>query len=212
MNRLSVMTASWLFIVPVSSMAIDTIGTTYPIKEVSLLESILNKLKGMEVSGELARRQDDMKRIALNRIEHPRGQIIPKAARNQTHYYDPSIVVTHDMYLPSGQLMHAAGTKVNPLVIKSFSKRMIFIDATDKSQVIWAKAQYEKSGWRDKVILVNGSYMDVMKDWGHRVYFDQLTGMDGGHRETLVMKFGIKAVPSLVYQQGEKLRIDEVKL
>jgi hypothetical protein len=36
--------------------------------------------------------------------------------------------------------------------------------------------------------------------------------MDGGHRETLVMKFGIKAVPSLVYQQGDKLRIDEVKL
>jgi conjugal transfer pilus assembly protein TraW len=206
------MTASWLFIVPVSAMAIDTIGTTYPIKEVSLLETILNKLKGMEVSGELARRQDDMKRIALNRIENPRGQIIPKAARNQTHYYDPSIVVTQDMYLPSGQLMHAAGTKVNPLAIKSFSKRMIFIDATDKSQVSWAKAQYEKSGWRDKVILVNGSYMDVMKDWGHRVYFDQVTGMDGGHRETLVMKFGIKAVPSLVYQQGDKLRIDEVKL
>ncbi|MCI4411710.1 MAG: hypothetical protein JHC38_08565, partial [Thiotrichales bacterium] len=191
-----------MFTPMVAFSSVETIGTIYPIKEQSLLEAILSKLNGMEKSGELAKRQDDMKRIALERIEHPRGQTIPKATKSATHYYDPSIVVTQDMYLPSGQLMHAAGTKVNPLAIKSFSKRMIFIDATDKSQVAWAKKQYEQSGWRDKVILVNGSYMDVMKDWGHRVYFDQVTGMDGGHRETLVMKFGIKAVPSLVYQEG----------
>lgn len=190
----------------------DVIGNIYPIQEVSLIDTIINKLTNMEKSGELAKKQEEMKEIAIDRIENPRGVDLPRAFEDKTHYFDPSITVTKDIYLPDGRLLHAAGTKVNPLTIKTFTKRIIFIDATDEDQLFWAKQKYQQSGWRDKVILVKGSYMDVMKKWNKRVYFDQIAGMDGGHRETLVDKFGIKALPSIVYQQGDKLRIDEVKL
>ncbi|MCH9742153.1 MAG: type-F conjugative transfer system protein TraW [Proteobacteria bacterium] len=190
----------------------EVIGNIYQIQEVSLIDTILNKLTNMEKSGELAKKQEEMKEIAIDRIEHPMGVDLPRAFEDNKHYFDPSIVVTKDIYLPDGRLLHAAGTKVNPLTIKTFTKRIVFIDATDEDQLAWAKKQYEKSGWRDKIILVKGSYMDVMKKWNKRVYFDQIASMDGGKRETLVEKFGIKALPSVVYQEGDKLRIDEVKL
>lgn len=204
-----------LSLIFISSAAVandDVIGTTYPIAEKSLLEEILNKLKDMESTGELSKKQEEMKQAAIDSINNPRGTKLPRASSNATHYFDPSITVDKDIPLPDGRILHKAGTTVNPLMIKSFTKRMIFIDGNDKKQVDWAVKQYELSGWRDKLILVDGSYMDLMKRLnGKRVYFDQLGGKLGS-RETLAKRFGIKAVPSMVYQEGNKLRIDEVKL
>lgn len=195
-----------------AALASDIIGKTYLIKEASLLDVMLNKLKHMQSTGEMNQLQDAFKAKALNRIENPVGIQLPKAVHNVKRYFDPSIVVTKDMLLPDGQILHKAGTRVNPLAIRPLTKRMIFIDATDQQQLVWAKKQYQQSGWRDKVILVNGSYLDVMKDWGKRVYFDQQAKMDGGGRKTLVQHFGIKAVPSLVSQEGNQLKIEEIKL
>lgn len=191
--------------------AVDVIGPVYPIKEPSLLDSILSKLKQMEQTGQIQQIQQQWQNMARDRVLNPQGTSLPKVNANSQRFYDPSITVNRDIYLPDGQLLHKAGTVVNPLTIKSFSKRMIFIDATVQSQVNWAKNQYEQSGWRDKVILVKGSYVDVMKAWKHPVYFDQLGGTLG-QRETLVQRFGIQAVPSMVYQSGDKLIIEEVKL
>lgn len=195
-----------------ATQASDVIGKTYPIKEVSLLDVMLNKLKQMQSTGEMSQLQEAFKAKALDRIENPIGIQLPKAVHYVKRYFDPSIVVTKDMMLPDGQLLHKAGTRVNPLAIRPLTKRMIFVDATDKQQLVWAKKQYEQSGWRDKVILVNGSYLDVMKDWGKRVYFDQQAKMDGGGRKTLVQHFGIRAVPSVVSQEGNQLKIEEIKI
>lgn len=191
----------------------DVIGTTYPVAEKSLLEEIMGKLKAMEASGEIAARQEDMKKIAIESINNPKGTRIKATKDAQTHYFDPSIRVDKDIMLPDGRVLHKAGTVVNPLTIKSFSKRMIFIDGKDPKQVAWGKKQFESSGWRDKLILVDGSYMDIMRDLkGKQVYFDQVKGMGGAERETLAKKFGIKSVPSVVYQQGNLLRIDAIRL
>ena len=55
-----------------------------------------------------------------------------------------------------------------------------------------------------KPVLTGGSYLDLMKRWNKPVFYDQ----DG----TLVRKFGIAAVPAIVSQEGQRLRIDEVPL
>ena len=55
---------------------------------------------------------------------------------------------------------------------------------------------------RAKPILVGGSYMDLMRSWKLRLYYDQ--------EGVLVRKFGITAVPAIVSQEGQRLRIDEV--
>lgn len=191
--------------------AVDVIGPVYPIKEHSLLDSMLSKLQQMEQTGQIAQMQQQWQKLARDRVMSPKGISLPKAIENSRRFYDPSITVNQNIYLPDGQLLHKAGTVVNPLTIKSFTKRMIFIDANVQSQVAWAKKQYEQSGWRDKVILVNGSYVQLMKDWKHPVYFDQL-GDRMGTRETLVQRFGIRAVPSVISQEGNQLKIEEIKL
>ncbi len=200
-----------LLVVNRFAWAVDVIGPVYPVKEVSLLDVMMNKLKYMEQTGQIEAMQEQWKTIAQDRVLNPKGVALPRAIESTKRLYDPSITVNRDIYLPDGQLMHKAGTIVNPLSVKSFTKRMLFIDATDKQQLAWAKKQYESSGWRDKVILVNGSYVDVMKEWKHPVYFDQLGGQLG-KRETLVSRFGVRTVPTMIYQSGSQLMIEEVKL
>ena len=57
---------------------------------------------------------------------------------------------------------------------------------------------------RIKPILVGGSYLDLMKAWRVRVYFDQ--------HGALTRQLGIAQVPAIVSQEGLRLRIDEVVL
>lgn len=195
-----------------AGMSEQVIGPTYPIQEESLLKVIMSRLSHMEKTGEIKKMQDEWKKTAINTINHPEGVNLPEATIFKTHYYDPSIELTHDVVLPNGQTLYKKGTKVNPLSIRGLTKRYIFIDGSDPDQVEFAKSLYQNSGWRDRVILVKGSYMDLMKSWHHRVYFDQLGQLDdGGHpKQTLVDTFQIDAVPSVLFQNGLYLQIDAV--
>jgi conjugal transfer pilus assembly protein TraW len=55
---------------------------------------------------------------------------------------------------------------------------------------------------RLKPILVGGSYLDLMKTWRTPVYYDQ--------QGVLTRRLGIKQVPAIVSQEGQRLRIDEL--
>ena len=70
------------------------------------------------------------------------------------------------------------------------------------AQIEHARELIDRYQGKVKPILVGGSYLDLMKRWNKQVFYDQ----DG----TLVRKFGITAVPAIVSQEGQRLRIDEV--
>lgn len=202
-----------------SGIAKEPIGTVYEVQENDLLEVIMAKLQHMEATGQMAEMEAEFKENVMRTIKTPPGVDLPRALKTKTKHYDPSFTVKESIFLPDGRLLHPAGTVINPLTVRSMTKRMIFIDQRDAEQVAWAKKKYEESGWRDKVILVNGSYQDLMKEWKKPVYYDQLgvgqaskeiPGM--ATRETMVRKFNIESLPAIIYQTGITLRIDEVAI
>lgn len=195
------------------------IGTVYEINEVSLLQVIMNRLHHLKDTGEMDQMQEEFKNRVLNTIQNPPGVTLPRATELVSRYFDPSITFNQDVLLPDGQVLHPAGTSINPLKIRSLTKRLIFIDQRDQDQVGWAYQKYQESLWRDKVILVAGSYVELTKQWKKPVYFDQLgvgasaQDMPGEiKRETMVKRFGISSLPAIVYQEGMYLRIDEVPM
>lgn len=206
----------WIAIIlsPSSQASIDPpIGNVYKIEERSLLDVIFEKLGGLEKSGEIKRVQSEMKKKAINSLEHPKGIDLPRANKVSTHYFDPSYTVKKDIYLQDGTILHKKGKVVNPLDIISLSKDIIFIDGSDEEQLDWAKDKFAKSGWMDKIILVKGSYREIMKKWKKRVYFDQLGVANLPNKKiTLVQQFGIKELPSIVSQEGKLLKIETVVL
>ncbi len=82
-----------------------------------------------------------------------------------------------------------------------FKSTLLFIDATDESQLEWALKQEEKN---KKIILVKGDVIALMQTHGVRFYLDQ--------EGTLIKRLGIQQVPAKVSGDEHGLKVHEVKL
>ena len=114
------------------------------------------------------------------------------------------MVANEDILGPDGVMIVKKGTRLNPLDTAVFRQWFVFIDARDAQQVRKAEDLLRQANGNAKIILTGGSFIDLQKRLQMPVYFDQLG--------TLVKRFGIQQVPAVVYQEGKRLRIDELKL
>lgn len=182
---------------------LGVIGPVYSIVEKDLLAFIETRLRAKEASGELAAIRREATGRVQRAVEQPQPVIgVGKAAKSRTYYFDPSVVVPSAITDASGRILIPAGTAVNPLDTVTLSKRLIFFDARDARQVRAARAVIEAHRGQVKSILTGGSYLELMRQWKLRVYYDQ--------QGALVRQLGIRAVPALVSQEGKRLRIDEL--
>ena len=143
-----------------------------------------------------------MVRAKVRRPEPVLG--ITKAIKQKEFYYDPTFVLEEEVHDHDGKIIHPKGTKINPLDKTSFSNVLIFIDGDDVTQVEYALQQYHSLNNKAKIILTSGSPIELQRKNKIWIYFDQ-AGM-------LTTKLGIKHVPSIVTQDGLKLKITEVAL
>lgn len=185
--------------------SLGTIGPTYPIAEKSLLEVIMARLRAKDASGELRRHEQEARERAAYAVNNPTPvDGLRRAQSARTFYFDPSFTLQSNVIDSEGAVLFPAGTRKNPLEVVSLSKHLLFFDARDPGQVARARELIEHYQGKVKPILVGGSYLDLMKRWNRPVFYDQ--------EGTLVRKFGIAAVPAIVSQEGQRLRIDEVPL
>lgn len=130
---------------------------------------------------------------------------ITKTQRAKVHYYNPEITLTKDIVDQTGKVLYKKGTNVNPLEHQTFTRQLLFIDGDDKKQVEFAIAKHHQIGDDLKIILTNGSPMELMKKFQTvRFYFDQ--------ESHLTKTFGIKTVPTLVKKDGNLMRVEAIVL
>ena len=189
------------------------IGQTFPITEESFIAMLKKRLDSVDIEKE----QEKVQARAKEQIENPLPVSgITEATKDREFYFDPSYTLDKDVVLPYGKILHKAGTKVNPLEHMDLNRRLFFLDGRKPKQVVWLKeqldtkvlAQEQKEQVEDRIILVGGSVFKLKEILGQdhedKVYFDQVG--------ELTKKFGIKAVPALVEQEGLVLKIKEIKL
>jgi conjugal transfer pilus assembly protein TraW len=187
-----------------AALGLGVIGPTYAISEPDLLVELQSKLWEKARSGELQQLERSARARVVASIQTPPS--VPGLARSdhaRTFYFDPSVTIGEPIVDAQGQVLVAAGTRTNPLDIVSLSQRLLFFDGRDPDQVRQARALVERYGGKVKPILTAGSYLDLMRRWRFRVYFDQ--------QGALVHKLGIAQVPALVSQEGKRLRVDELE-
>ena len=183
---------------------LGVIGPVYAIAEPSLIEVIQAKLREMQANGDLARLQRESQARIRREVEQPSPVAgITKATRARTFHFDPSIEVPHPILDADGRVIVAPGTRINPLDTVSLSRALLFIDARDTAQLAQAQRLLSERKGQMKLILTGGSYLDLMRRWKLSVFYDQQ-----GH---LTTQLGIRHVPALVTQDGNRLRIDELQ-
>jgi conjugal transfer pilus assembly protein TraW len=176
-------------------------GAVFPVIERDLLEQIHTRLAQMEKSGETARLNDELKRRTIARVNRPDPVAgIVRASEGRRWQFDPTITLAADIRGAKGELIHAAGTRVNPLDSVQLRADLLFLDGDDPDQLAWALKQDVNA----KLILVKGAPLELMKARQRRFYFDQ-----GGK---LTERFGIRSVPARVRQRGRLLEISEIAL
>lgn len=204
MKRILVVTL--LALVPTAqALDLGVIGPTYGIQEPHLLADIQRRLREKEQSGELLRLMEEARARGIASVRSPAPVSgLSVAPRARTYFVDPTFTLERNVVDGQGRLMFAAGTRKNPLAIVSLSKRLLFFDARDPRQVSHAFRMVSAHGGRVKPILTGGSYLDLMKAWRTPVYYDQ--------QGILTRRLGLRHVPSIVSQEGQLLRVDEVVL
>ena len=177
------------------------LGQTWPVEEPDLLASIEGRLDTLQANGGIERMQREMVAKAERRVRRPeRVGGLGSAEKPRRWSFDPSIVVENDIRDQKGNLVAAAGARVNPLAFVQLKQDIVFVDGDDEAQVAWAVDGWTAS--KAKIVFVSGSPFDRMKDHKRRFFFDQ--------RGELVRKFGIQHVPAVVRGRGEVLDIEEV--
>lgn len=179
-------------------------GQIYKIIEEDPVLQIERKLAAMEGSGELEEHKQILKKKTKEKLSRPtRVKGISKATEDRVFYHNPTITLKEDIKDHEGNTIHKAG-KINPLDTVPMRIGLLFIDGDDKEQIKYAISQDKKYPGAANITLINGSPIALEKEYNIPIYFDQMG--------ILSQKFGITKVPSIVSQEGNKIKIQEIKL
>jgi conjugal transfer pilus assembly protein TraW len=190
----------------VKAESLGVIGPTYKIQEEDLMVVMQRLGKEYESSGQMERDHQAAIEQVRKTIENPPAlEGITNTETPRSFFYDPTYVVPKNIVDHKGNVIYPAGYTFNPLDIRPLTKQWLFFDARDERQVDYAKKLFAQKGeFKIMLILTAGSYMEFMRKTKMIVYYDQYGVM--------TKKLGVTHVPSLVSQEGRRIRIDEIKL
>jgi len=189
--------------IPAHAEELGVIGPVYPIGEESALDTILNKLKEKERTGELKKIQQKAIKRAVNSAKNPMpvDGLVTVRGRKQ-RLIDPTVTYDKAVTTDEGRIVVPAGSKINPLLVTALSKKLVFFDGRDKAQAEAVRKMVLKYSTKVKPILVAGSWYDTSMAWKSQVFYDQ--------QGKLSKRFGIEAVPTVISQQGAMLLLEEI--
>ena len=197
----AILLAAALAALPASAWAKDlgVRGATWPVAEPDLLEEIEARLLEMEGSGALARLEAEARERARRTLEEPPPVPgIAPAREERSRPFDPAITVERDISTADGVLIAAAGTRVNPLERMTLGRDLLFVDGRREAEIAWALAHDRPA----KIVLLAGRPLDLARRHRRHFFFDQ-----GGR---IAARLGLRFTPSLVAQDGSRLRITEI--
>ncbi len=195
----AIMLAAVIAAQPVAAKDLGVRGATWPVAEPDLLVQIETRLLQMYRSDELARLENEARTRARRQLEEPRPVPgIAPARERHSRPFDPAITVAQDIRTSDGTLIAAAGTRINPLERLPLTRDLIFVDGRRQAEIAWALAHDRPA----KIVLLAGRPLDLMRRHRRPFFFDT-----GGR---LAARFGIAATPTLVEQDGSRLRLTEI--
>ncbi len=188
-----------------NALAVDlgVLGQVYPIQETDLLTFIQKRIEVMQKDGQWTALQNQFRDRVASFADRPQPVFnISKTTEAKSWDFDPSIMVPYDLKDFKGTVFVQAGTRVNPLERITLHNALLFFDADDHDQVVWADTTNKKLSGHTKLILVQGSIQAEEKHFAKQIYFDQ--------EGRLTSHFHIQHVPAMVLQEGTHLKIKEV--
>lgn len=171
------------------------IGPTYPIAEPDLLQEIRQRAASTDWNA-LVHRHDPSTFTGFQTAS------LPAATQDASFLFDPTYTLPQDVKDSRGTVIYPAGTTINVYERRAFSGRTIVIAATSE-HLRWLDDVARPTA-ADKVLIAGTNMLDARTIAGAR----RIYALD----PRIVERFGLRAVPSIVQQEGNRLRVREYAL
>ena len=172
-------------------------GRLYEIKEEDMLSYVRRKAGEIDMA---ALRESVEKKVLESWAPHSFVSLdVPSATEERVRYVDPSVNVQNPLRDHTGKMIFPAGV-VNPLDHVSLSKSILVLR---EDQVKRALEETGKRGEKPILLLTDGDIRRTSLLAGQTVY--KATPF-------MLRRIGVEKVPSLVEQEGRKLRVREMIL
>lgn len=181
----------------VQAKELGTFGMTYRIAERDALAEIEERAKQVDWHKVLDKRK-------VENFQGPPDRVrLPRAKRNRSFPVDMTYTTEIDVPDGKGGVLYPKGYTFNPLDYVTYPKTLVVIDGTDPEQVKWfAASEYDKR--LDVTLLLSeGSFGAVSKRISRPLFYAD---------RKIVERLKLKAVPSVVRQNGRMMEVNEVKL
>jgi conjugal transfer pilus assembly protein TraW len=173
---------------------LEPVGKTSPIVE----QDITKELQQRATTIDLNALFDSQNRYQPANL-HP----LTRAASDRVFTVDLTHTLDHDIRDSQGKLLYPQGFSFNPLQYIGLSGGLVVIDGSDSEQVKWFKGSPYFQNHR-AILLLSGGYAAPLKQELQRpVYY--LT-------DDIAARLQLKAAPSVVVEQDNKLTVREVRL
>ena len=180
----------------VSAGVLGTFGATYPIVEPDALEEIKEKADSVDWEKVF---NDRLREKFLN-FRPADIATLPKAEQDREFTVDPTYTLDYDVPTAKG-VVYPAGFSYNPLDYVSLPNVLVVLNAADTEQVEWLlNSEYAKD-LRTIVLITGGSIQEMATQLKKPVYY--LT-------DQLAKRLGLRAVPSVVEQDGRFFKVREI--
>ena len=175
-------------------------GHVFQIEEEDLLESLKSRVGKLSVE-EIEIMNKSVRDHYISQMQSPPPiQGLKPAQSYRVFYFDPTICTNQDILDHEGKVIVPKGKCYNPLDNILHLDALLFFDATDETQVKWARSQNQLVKW----VLTKGKPIDLEEKENRAVYFDQFG--------VLIKRFGIQNLPAKVSREGTYLKIEEFLL
>ena len=173
---------------------LEPVGRTSPIIEQDITKELQQKATTIDLDA-LFNTHNHYQPANL----HP----LPRAASDRVFTVDLTHTIDHDIKDSQGNLLYPQGFSFNPLKYAGLSGGMVVIDGSDPKQVEWFQGSPYFQNHRAILLLSGGYAAEVKQELKRPVYY--LT-------HDIAARLQLKAAPSVVVEQDNKLTVREVCL
>lgn len=175
---------------------LGTDGPVHPILERDTLELIQERTRQISSDGVRAKFATAIREHGL------RLPGLPVVTLSQRRTFEPVIAIQDDIRIPGGDIVAPAGTQLRPLEHATIMGRWVFVDLAQPQQLRWTK-QILGQDPTLRIVAVHGDLIEAERILQTKLYLAYPTLLD---------RFGVERVPSVVTQVGHHFVIDEVAL
>jgi conjugal transfer pilus assembly protein TraW len=170
------------------------VGRTYPIVEQDIREEFKQKATDIDIEALFN---------THNRYQPANLHTLPRAASDRVFTVDLTHTLDHDIKDSQGKLLYPQGFTFNPLDYAGLSGGLVVIDGSDPEQIKWFKGSPYFQNHRAILLLSCGYAAPLKQELQRPVYY--LT-------HDIATRLQLKATPSVVVEQDNKLTVREVRL